>query len=75
MSDIYNCHCCKQSKCECASTNDNGLYDFNPCNINNHGNYTCNKKKICMCENPPPYLWKIINESSASQNLHENSKK
>lgn len=65
MSDIYNCHCCRQSKCECASIDDNGVYDLNPCDIDNYKNYICDKKKICICENPPPYLWKIINEKNS----------
>lgn len=68
MSNIYNCHCCKKSKCECASTNDDGQYNFNPCNTNVDGNYICQKKQVCMCSDPPPYLWKIINDTTTKIN-------
>ena len=68
MSNSFKCHCCKESKCECALTNDNGQYDHELCKINNDGHFICDKNRVCMCDDPPPYLWKEINKATKEIN-------
>lgn len=65
---MYKCHCCKKSSCNCASTNENGQYNYSMCNINKKNEYLCKKNEVCICENPPPFLQYQINKDAIKIN-------